>query len=315
MNYTKPEWLTKAELKAMQLRTAAETERGKLVGIGEEVNEVTANLNALQRRRQELVDGHAVADQKAQAIATVDAEISVLQNHLNGARAQQAAMHAAPAPLMALSSAAQQVVRSLQDHGKLPTLQSTDSPIARAVQAHPAADHTPPAKSLKALRADIAETRAKAIAVKSALRPMEELEAGVRAMLEEMASAKDQVVTIISNIFAQGFPISDLVSHPTQQVPKFALGMALSAVGIDNLVEAAKKKAASKDSGALRMSLDDQEEQLEALQRQLYEMELQEESILNGAERRPGCNPAAVLNIPVEVAAASGFLKIKGYSK
>jgi len=168
------------------------------------------------------------------------------------------------------------------------------------------------AKTLSKIRAEIREVKAEAVAVKNALRPVAEIEAGVRHVLSEMADANNRMVDMVSNMFSHGHPIADLVSIPAGQLPKFALGMGVAAVGVDAIVKQAMEKAAGNDSGALRMSAAEQREQLEALERRLFDLELSEEENLNGEPRRLGCNPAAVLNIPVEIAAAAGLLKIKG---
>lgn len=168
------------------------------------------------------------------------------------------------------------------------------------------------AKTLKQLRADIAETQAEALAVKNALRPLAEIETGVRHVLGEMADASNRIVGMVSNIFSHGHPIADLVSIPAGQVPKFALGMALASIGVDAIIAAAKEKASANDNGALRMSTADRDGQLQALERQLYELQLAEEAALDGEPRRPGCNAAAVLGVPLEIAEQHGFTKIRG---
>lgn len=167
-------------------------------------------------------------------------------------------------------------------------------------------------KTLKQIRADIAEVKAEALAVKNALRPMAELEHSVRHVLTEMASARNQMVDLIAGMFSHGTPLSELSAIPATQLPKHGYGLAISAIGVDAIIAAALEKAEANDPGALRMSADDRDEQLSALQRTLHKLELQEEAALNGEPRRPDVNPAAVLGIPLEVAEKAGLLSVKG---
>ncbi len=167
-------------------------------------------------------------------------------------------------------------------------------------------------KSLAKIRAEIEVTQAEALRVKHALPPIADIESTVRHVLSEMAGAQRKLITTTATIFSHGMSASELTALPATQLPKHAFGLAISAIGVEEIITQAKEIAAINDSGAMRLSAGEREERLDDLQRHLYELELAEEQRLAGAPRRPEANPAAVLGVPVDVAADYGFLTVKG---
>lgn len=311
-----PAWLMRARLKARQLESGANALRDNYLAIQSEIGDISLDRLGLEERRRgfiahkENLNGLKPDDERVttvdKQIASLTAEIDMLQAAIDDARTRQEAITEKSNPINRLNEGVKKALQAVQNIPNLPRPKSSSTPTPRAVSP----DKT--SKNLKQIRAEIAETRAEAIAVKHSIRPMSEIESGVRHTLNEMASAHDQIVNLIAGMFSHGTQISELSAIPPTQLPKHGYGLAISAIGVDNLIAAAKEKAESQDSGALRISVFERGEQLEALEHTLYCLELAEEEKLNGEPRRPNANAAAVLGIPLEIAEEADLLKIKG---
>lgn len=82
--------------------------------------------------------------------------------------------------------------------------------------------------------------------------------------------------------------------------PLAALGCGLLAYGVDRFIAEAEEQAGIPDG--LRLSKDEQQARLAQLYREQYDLELQEEALVEQTEsaRRHDCNVGAVLGIPYE---------------
>ncbi len=316
MNDATPAWLMRARLKARQLESGVNATRENYLALQTEISDISLDRLKLEERRRgfiahkENLGGLNADDERVinvnKQIASLTAEIDMLQAAIDDARARQEAVQEKSNPINRLNEGIRKALQAVQNIPNLPRPKSSSTPTPRAV----AQDKT--AKTLKQIRAEIAETLAEAIAVKNSIRPMSEIEIGVRHTLNEMASAHDQLVNLIAGMFSHGTQISELSAIPPTQLPKHGYGLAISAIGVSAIIAAAKEKAEANDSGALRISVFERGEQLEALEHTLYCLELLEEEKLNGEPRRPNANAAAVLGIPLEIAEEADLLKIKG---
>lgn len=311
-----PAWLMRARLKARQLESGANALRENYLAIQSEIGGVSLDRLKLEERRKgfiahkENLGGLKADDERVitvnKQIASLTAELDMLQAAIEDARARQEAIVEKSNPINRLNEGIRKALSVVQNIPNIPRPKSSSTPTPRAVS------HDKTSKNLKQIRAEIAETLAEAFAVKNSIRPMSEIEVGVRHTLTEMASAHDQIVNLIAGMFSHGTQISELSAIPPTQLPKHGYGLAISAIGVDAIIAAAKEKAEANDSGALRISVFERGEQLEALERACYLLELAEEEKLNGEPRRPNANAAAVLGIPLEVAEEADLLKIKG---
>lgn len=311
-----PAWLRRARLKARQLESGANATRENYLAIQSEISDISLDRLRLDERRRgfiahkENLGGLTPDDERLvtvnKQIAAIGAEIDMLQAAIDDARARQEAVQEKSNPINRLNEGVRKALHAVQNIPNLPRPKSSSTPPPGAVSP----DKT--SKNLKQIRAEIAETRAEAIAVKNSIRPMDEIEIGVRHTLNEMASAHDQLVNLIAGMFSHGTQISELSAIPPTQLPKHGYGLAIAAIGVDAIIAAAKEKAQAQDSGALRISVFERGEQLEALERALYLLEIAEEEKLNGEPRRPNANAAAVLGIPLEIAEEADLLAVKG---
>lgn len=309
-----PAWLMRARLKARQLDSAGNATREQYLAIQNEINDISIDRIRLEDRRagfvkhKENLGGLKPDDERVIAvdkqIASLTAEIDLLLAAISDARTRQDTLKEKSAPINLLNEGIRKALAAVENIPNLP--KAANAPAA------PKTPHDFGAKTLKQLRTEIAETRAEALAVRHSIRPMSEIEAGVRHTLNEMANAHDQLVSLIAGMFSHGNQISELSAIPATQLPKHGYGLAISAIGVDAIIADALKKAEAQDSGALRISVYERGEQLEALERACYLLELAEEQKLNGEQRRPNANAAAVLGIPIELAQEAGLLEIKG---
>lgn len=163
---------------------------------------------------------------------------------------------------------------------------------------------------LKNIRKNIAKIRGEIEAVKGALPPVAEIEQRVRAWLDDLVTPKQNIVDRLSGCFSRGENVGFLFELPQRSLINAGIGLALAAIGVDEMVKAAMEKAAQEDNGALRMTAAERDERLTGLLRDLYALEFDEENNLNGEPRREDIYfPAAVLQIPLEIAASAGLLK------
>jgi len=120
----KPKWLMLAELKAMNLRSDANALREQYLAIQNEISDVSIDRN-------KLVDQHAVYTKHREALAglrpdderivqaekklaSITAEIELLNAHIDGARARQEAIKEKSTPANILAEGATAVTRTLQ---------------------------------------------------------------------------------------------------------------------------------------------------------------------------------------------------------
>lgn len=311
-----PAWLMRARLKARQLESGGNATRESYLALQSEISDISLDRLRLDERRRGLIahkenlGGLKPDDERVitvnKQIASLTAEIDMLQAAIDDARTRQEAITEKSNPINRLNEGIRKALQAVQNIPNLPRWKSSSTPTPRVVA------HDKTAKTLKQIRAEIAETLVEAIAVKNSIRPMSEIEIGVRHTLNEMSNARDQLVNLIAGMFSHGTQISELSAIPPTQLPKHGYGLAISAIGVDAIIAAAKEKAEANDSGALRISVFERGEQLEALEHTLYCLELLEEEKLNGEPRRPNANAAAVLGIPLEVAEEADLLAVKG---
>ena len=164
------------------------------------------------------------------------------------------------------------------------------------------------AQSLNTVRAKVDETRLQLAAVKRALPPVDNLVAKVRARLQELADeAQTRLVDRMADVISHNGSLHDIVPAPAQAA-YHAVGLAALALGVDTLVAQAAELASTRDNGALRLTDSEKADKLADLSEKLYLLELAEVE-LSADDLRPGINGAALLQIPLEVAADCDLLE------
>lgn len=163
--------------------------------------------------------------------------------------------------------------------------------------------------TLEKTRTAITKVQAEIAKYSRAFRPVAEIEADLRIYLQSLADPRRMLVDQLKDIIAHGHRISSLVEHGATSLTKHAYGLALAAHGTETLLAEAMEQAALEDTGRFRLPELERDEKLQALREKLYALELDEEAMLDGAERRSDANPAAVLGIPLEVAIDYEWLK------
>lgn len=162
------------------------------------------------------------------------------------------------------------------------------------------------ATTLKQIRADIGKLQKEIKLTERAVRPLAETEQQLRRYLATLANSHSRLIEYSAHALNTG-DVYDLTPAPVL-LPEAAYGLAISALGIDTIVEQAKARAAAEDTGALRMSDESKAARLLGLSRELYALEIEEAGLLNGECPRSDMNAAAAVGIPVDVAEHFGLL-------
>ena len=166
------------------------------------------------------------------------------------------------------------------------------------------------AKQLESIRSRIAHLKKQAAAAACAGLPVSEVEASIRAQL---AGAVEQFLSIrqsIANAVASGRheSLDGLMrtSYAKDEQAMIAFGGALASYGLDRFVKEALELA-GKQSGE-RLTAAEREARLDELCREIYALELEEETLVQAldADRRPDADARAVLGVPLEIAFAEG---------
>jgi hypothetical protein len=168
----------------------------------------------------------------------------------------------------------------------------------------------PKKQSLKSLRDEIERNLAQTTQVQNSQRPIAELEQELRAYLETLTAPRNALVNLCAAVLNANMPLNELTGHPNQLAGR-AFGMALSSIGADSIIQDALAKAKANDTGCMRLATEERDERLVELAKHRYLLELEEEQLLGENERRPQANPAAVLQIPADVAEQAGLLENK----
>ena len=157
-------------------------------------------------------------------------------------------------------------------------------------------------RTLTAIRKDIAKVAADISRIDAALPPKTEFVESLRFQLNQALEKFERTLDAAANAVANSESVQVFSSYHVEDRLDIALGAALKAYGVENvlndLLEKADKVA---DHSVLRLTLTEKNKELTELNVALYTLELEEEAALNGEVRREEMHPAAVLGIPLEV--------------
>lgn len=168
--------------------------------------------------------------------------------------------------------------------------------------------------TVEALREKIAELKREIEATRRAGLPAEQVEATLREALAVAEASYEEMVAGLGRCLAGGHPVStvDLMGHRerAESVDALLLGFAVRAVGAETIIQDATEAAANLPQAKLRLSDAERQARLAELSRALYQAEAEEELLVEseGRARRPDASTAAVLGLPLEIAAEAGLL-------
>lgn len=153
--------------------------------------------------------------------------------------------------------------------------------------------------TLKSVRARIEKLRSNLAAVEKSVPPLADLTEKLRGRLNALVPVDDLVRNASSALLSGNFEML----HPETPagMTKAAFGLAVAAIGVDKIVEAALAQAADRDDGRLRMSPGDRAEQIQNLRIAIYSEELIEQELIGNEAQRPDVSGAALLGIPLGV--------------
>lgn len=155
--------------------------------------------------------------------------------------------------------------------------------------------------NLKTIRAQIEKLQAERQRVAAAVPPAAQSEQRLREHLAALAQPSAEFIDNCADAINTG-SLQGLTPATAPMLAQSAFALALTATGIERVIDAAKQQASAKDTGCLRLDDAEKAERLHALACDIYQLQLDEETALEGNPRRAGVNAAAVLGIPQEAA-------------
>ncbi len=171
-----------------------------------------------------------------------------------------------------------------------------------------------PVLTLNEVREDVAEVLALIERTRGAGLPEAESLESLKATLTECCETWRKFVDAAAGAVAAGEAVTvhrllSITAATPEKLGMLALGAAV-APRLDSVLKEVAAAAKKRDDGRLRLTADEKAARLLELRRELYRLELVEESGVEhtGAARRPDANGAAVLGVPADVAEAHGLL-------
>lgn len=270
-NTPKAAWLVAAIIKQKRLESEG-TAAGQLcAALQSEINDFAADLRDTEKKS--------------------DAEIAAITAALADAKNRLAAAKVVSHAKLGLADRAHKAIQACRD------IDSHEQ--ERAI--------TTKRQTLKAIRDEIERINAESTRVFNSQRPLAELEANLRSYLDSLTSPRNALIALCSDVLSASMPIAEILGHPNALAAR-GFGLAISAIGVDAIINEAMNKAQANDTGCLRMTVDERADRLAELAKARYLAELEEENLLAGSERRAEVSAAAVLQIPADVAEQAGLI-------
>jgi len=163
------------------------------------------------------------------------------------------------------------------------------------------------ANNLSSIRARISKLQAERKRVVAAVPPASVSEQRLREHLSVLAVPSSEFIQNCADAINTG-SMTSLTPATAPMLAQASFALALTATGIERVIESAKLQASAQDSGALRLDDAEKTERLAAIAADLYSLQLDEEATLDGAERRSDVNVAAALSIPLDIAVEFGLV-------
>ncbi len=157
------------------------------------------------------------------------------------------------------------------------------------------------ANNLKQIRQQIEKLQAERTATQTAIPPVAVLEQKLRSTLMALAQPLEDFV----NNCAAGLNTAEfgyLTPATPPMLARAAFGLNLDAERIEQIIATAKTRAIESDTGQMRLTDSEKLERLDDLNRRLYVLGLDEQTLIGSEPQRRDANAACVLGIPLDAA-------------
>lgn len=161
---------------------------------------------------------------------------------------------------------------------------------------------------LEKIRAQIAQLSDEIKAVENARPPLDDQ---IHALRDYLASMTEPVDALIERCVdaLNGGSLSEIdMAIPPTRLAHHAFAAGLAALGTEHVLACAIERAKAADGGALRMTDEEKTERLQALRRQRYALEIEEEASRGKEPRRPGVSGGVLLGLTADEAEQRGLI-------
>ncbi len=157
------------------------------------------------------------------------------------------------------------------------------------------------ASNLKQIRQQIEKLQAERAATQTAIPPIQILEAKLRSTLQALAQPLDEFIgNCASSLNTAEFGYLTPATPP--MLARAAFGLNLDAERIEQIIATAKTRAAETETGQMRLTDSEKLERLDDLNKRLYVLGLEEQSVIGAEPQRRDVNASVVLGIPLDAA-------------
>ncbi|MDI3489922.1 MAG: hypothetical protein PWP11_1199 [Thauera sp.] len=161
---------------------------------------------------------------------------------------------------------------------------------------------------LEKIRAQIAQLSDEIKAVENARPPLDDQIRAVRDYLAALCAPVDALIERCADVLTYGTSPNSIDDIPPVRLAHHAFAAGVAALGVEHLVACAVERASAADGGALRMTDEEKTERLQALRRQRYALEIEEEATRGKEPRRPGVSGGVLLGLSVDEAERRGMI-------
>lgn len=161
---------------------------------------------------------------------------------------------------------------------------------------------------LEKTRTQIAQLSDEIKAVENARPPLDDQIRAVRDYLTTLCAPVDALIERCADVLTYGTSpnaIDDI--HPVR-LAHHAFAAGVAALGVEHIVACAIERARADDGGALRMTDEEKAARLQALRRQRYALEIEEEATRGKEPRRPGVSGGVLLGLTADEAEQRGLI-------
>lgn len=161
---------------------------------------------------------------------------------------------------------------------------------------------------LEKTRAQIAQLSDEIKAVENARPPLDDQIRAVRDYLAALCAPVDALIERCADVLIYGHSTNAIDDIHPVRLAHHAFAAGLAALGVEHVLACAVERANAADGGVLRMTDEEKTERLQALRRQRYALEIEEEATRGNEPRRPDVSGAVLLGLSVDKAERRGLI-------
>lgn len=162
---------------------------------------------------------------------------------------------------------------------------------------------------LEKIRAQIAQLSDEIKAVENARPPLDDQIHPLRDYLASLTEPVDALIERCADVLIYGTSPNSIDDIPPVRLAHHAFAAGVAALGVEHIVACAIERANAADgAGVLRMTTVEQTERLQALRRQRYALEIEEEATRGKEPRRPGVSGGVLLGLTADEAEQRGLI-------